>query len=210
VGHGETERKNNGGLDPQNGIVRKEREKNKRGEQDHGLKDLEKGKRCPPAVESRIQIFGEAVPQIAEVVVHAAADEGDGVARVGAVLIQDAETGGPHFASQSDVLDEMASDRLVASDFFVGSAAKKEKLAVGGTEGCGTPSHPMGEVKKDKKMHKRDNQVFAPTFGFEVGPQRDEVGFFVDGQGDGLGKGDVGKAGISVDKDQKFPTGFLG
>jgi hypothetical protein len=87
MSHGEPERQDDGDLDPKNRIAGKERQQKKRTQKNHGLEELKKNKRTPTAVEGGIEVFCESLPKIAEVVVHPATDEGDGMTGVGAVAV---------------------------------------------------------------------------------------------------------------------------
>jgi hypothetical protein len=58
----------------------------------------------------------------------------------------------------------------------------------------------MGKIKKDKEMHEGDDEALAPTQGFLKRPQRNQIGFLLMGEIDGVGNGDIGKAGVCVNK----------
>ena len=62
VGHREAKGKNDGDFDPENRVARKEEQKDKRAHQDHRLEYLKEDESAEPPVESRIEVFREAVP----------------------------------------------------------------------------------------------------------------------------------------------------
>ena len=59
-------------------------------------------------------------------------------------------------------------------------------------------------------MDKRNDQLLAPTFGLEIRPKGKKVGLVLRGQAYGLSQGDIGKAGVGIDKNQIIPLGLLG
>ena len=207
MGHGKPEGKNDGDLDPENRIPRKEGQKKEGAEKDPNLKELKEDKGAPATVESRVQVFRESAPQIPKVVVHAALNQGQGVAGMGAIVVPDVEAGGPHFSGQGNVLDQMAVDRRVPPDFFIGLAAKEQELAVGGAERGRSAPDPVRQVKKNEEMDEGDDEPLAPAFGLQVGPEGKEIRLFPDGQMHGMGEGVVGKAGIRIHKKEILALG---
>jgi len=209
VGHGEAEGKNNRDLDPENRVTREKGQKEEGAEKDHALKKLKTDKGKNAAIEGRIKIFGKSIPKIAEVVVHPATDQGDVVAGIGTITIQNTKSGRPHLATQGDIFHQMAGDRPMTSNGLVGCPAKEKELAVGGAEGWGPAAHPVWQIEENEKMHKGDDETFAPAFGLEVGPKGKQIGPFPDGKVDRLGKGDVREPGVGIDKNEEFTLGLL-
>jgi len=134
MGHGEPQRQDDGNLEPENRIPRRKGQEKKRAEKNHSLKELKEDKGAPSTVERGVEVLGESAPEIPKVVVHATLNQGQGMAGVGAVVVLDAEARGPHFPGQGNVLDQMAADRRVPTDFVIGCAAKEKELSIGGAK----------------------------------------------------------------------------
>ena len=92
-----------------------------------------------------------------------------------------------HVSGEGDVLDQMVADGLVSLDFVVGLPAKQDKLAVGRAKASKGSADPMRQIKQDEKVDERYDEVFTPTVRLQIRPERDEVGFFLVGQIDGMG-----------------------
>ena len=88
----------------------------------------EKGKKV--SVKTGIEIFRETFPNFGKAGVHPTFDKGIPVTRVGAVQVQDLESGRTHVTGDGDILDHMVSDRFMAFDLFVGISTKQDELAV--------------------------------------------------------------------------------
>lgn len=171
------------------------------------LKKKEGGK---ISVETGVKIFGESFPDLAEARVHPASDEGDGVTWVSAIEVKNFEARLAHISGDGDIFDHVVADGLVTIDFVVRGPAKENKLAVGCTETAKGTWDPVREVKKDKKVNERNDELLTPGEGFEVGPKRKEISLLFMGKGDGLGDCAIGEAGVGVDEEEVFALGFLG
>ena len=132
------------------------------------MKNKEGGK---ISVETGIEIFGEAFPNLGEAVVHPAADERNGVSWIGSVEVEDLESCLTHVTGDGDIFDHVIANRFVAMDFVVGGATKENELAVGGAKTAEATRGPVREVEKNKKMDEWNDEFFAPTERFEVRPE---------------------------------------
>ena len=132
------------------------------------MKDKEGGK---ISVEAGIEIFGEAFPDFGEAVVHAAADERDGVSWIGTVEVENLESCLTHVTGDGDIFDHVIANRFVAMDFVVGGAPKENELAVGSAETAEATWGPVREVEKNKKVNEWNDEFFAPAERFEVRPK---------------------------------------
>ena len=50
-------------------------------------------------------------------------------------------------------------------------------------------------------MDKWNDEPLAPTQGFQIRPKGKKIRLLFVGEIDGIGEGDVGKAGVSIDKE---------
>jgi len=98
------------------------------------LESLKKEKGEKVSVKTGIEIFRETLPNFGEAGVHPAFDKGIPMAGVGAVEVQDLESGRTHVTGDGDILDHMVSDRFMAFDLFVGISTKQDELAVRGSK----------------------------------------------------------------------------
>ena len=123
------------------------------------------------SVKAGIKIFGEAFPDFGKAVVHAAADERDGVSWVGTVEVENLKSCLTHVTGDGDIFDHVIANRFVAMDFVVGGATKENELAVGSTKTAEATRGPVREVEKNEKMAEWNDEFFAPAEGFEVRPK---------------------------------------
>ena len=114
------------------------------------MKDKEGGK---ISVKAGIEIFGKAFPDFGKAVVHAAADESDGVSWIGTVEVDDLETCLAHVAGDGDVFDHVIANRFVAMDLVVSAATKENELAVGGAKTAEATRGPVREVETVSYTH---------------------------------------------------------
>jgi len=168
----------------------------------------EKGKKV--SIETRIEILCEAFPDFRKAGVHPAADKGDRMSRIGAVEVQDLEASRTHIAGDGDVLDHMIPDGFMAFDLFVGGPTEEDKLAVGGPEAAKGSFGPVGQIEQDEEMDKGNDESLAPAQGFQIRPKGKEVRLLFVREMDGLGEGDVGKAGVGIDEEQIVAFCLLG
>ena len=122
------------------------------------------------------------------------------MSRIGAVEVQDLEASRTHIAGDGDVLDHMIPDGFMAFDLVVGGATEEDKLAVGGPEAPEGSFGPVGQIEKDEEMDKWNDESLAPTQGFQIRPKGKEIRLLFVGVIDGIGEGDVGKAGVGIDE----------
>lgn len=146
----------------------KEKERDEKNQDLEGLKEEEGGK-IP--IKTWVKIFGESFPDFWKASVHPASDQGDGVSGVGSIEVEDFEAGLAHVPSDGYILDQMATDGVVAFDFIVRVASKEKELAIGGTEATDVTPGPVRHVQKDEEMDEGDDQLFAPAEGFEIRPK---------------------------------------
>ena len=210
VGEGKAQREENGNFGPNQRTVGWSEKKVEGCEEKENLHRLKKKESGKISVETGVKIFGKSFPDLAEAGVHPASDEGDGVTWVGAIEVKNFEARLAHISGDGDILDEMVTNGLVAFDFIVGSASKKNELAIGCTKTAERTWGPVREVEKDKKVNERNDEFLAPGEGFEVRPKREEISFLFMSEGDGLGDCAIGEAGVGVDKEEVFALGFLG
>ena len=132
------------------------------------MKDKEGGK---ISVEAGIEIFGEPFPDFGKAVVHAAADESDGVSWIGTVEVEDLEPCLAHVAGDGDIFNHVIANRFVPMDLVVGTATKENELTVGGAKAAEATWGPVRQVEKNKKVDEWNDEFFAPTERFEVRPK---------------------------------------
>ena len=170
VGEGKTQREENGNFGPNQRTVGWSEKKVEGCEKKENLYRLKKKEGGKISVETGVKIFGKSFPDLAEARVHPAPDKGDGVTWVGAIEVKNFEARLAHISGDGDILDEMVTNRFVAFDFIVGSASKKNELAIGCTKTAERAWGPVREVEKDKKVNERNDEFLAPGEGFEVRP----------------------------------------
>ena len=127
------------------------------------MKDKEGGK---ISVEAGIEIFGEPFPDFGKAVVHATADESDGVSWIGTVEVDDLETCLAHVAGDGDIFDHVIANRFVAMDLVVSAATKENELAVGGAKAAEATWGPVRQVEKNKNVDEWNDEFFAPAERF--------------------------------------------
>ncbi len=144
--HGEPEAEDHHDHEPKKHVSGKPQEQDKRGKKHRKLEKLKKHEGEESSVKSGIEILGETVPKVGEIFIHPAANEGSPLSWVRGIQVHDTKACRFHFSSQGNVLDQMAADRVVSAQLFVGCPAEKEKLSIGGSQGSAAALHPVGEV----------------------------------------------------------------
>ena len=134
------------------------------------MESLEKEEGEKISIKTGVEVFCETLPDFGEAGVHPALNKGVLVTWIRAVEVEDLESGRTHIAGDGDVLDHMIMDRFMAFDFFIGISSKQDELPIGCSKASQGAFGPVGEIKEDEEMNKRNDESFTPCEGFQIGP----------------------------------------
>jgi len=101
-------------------------------------------------------------------------------------------------------------DGFMAFDLFVGGPTKQDKLAVGGPKAPEGSFGPVGQIEQDEDMDEWNDESLAPTQGFQIRPKGKEIRLLFMSKIDGIGEGDVGKAGVGINEEEIVAFCLLG